>query len=76
MTNPDIILLDNMKAATLKKAVRLTRRLSGQRPFLEASGGVTIENVRSIAKTGVDRISIGQLTHNRRAIDFSLEIIP
>ncbi|MCX5657712.1 MAG: hypothetical protein NTZ48_05765, partial [Candidatus Omnitrophica bacterium] len=42
---------------------------------LEVSGGVNLENVRSIAKTGVERISVGSLTHSYRSIDFSLKII-
>jgi len=66
----DVILLDNMKPAQLREAVAL-----GQgRVKFEASGGVTLKNVRQIAATGVDYISIGALTHSARAIDFSLEI--
>lgn len=73
-SNPDIILLDNMNIATLKEAVQLTHQRSPiKRPMLEASGGVTIKNVSLIAKTGVDRISIGALTHTRRSIDVSME---
>ncbi len=71
---PDIILLDNMNVTTLKKAVQLTHHMyQTKRPLLEASGGVTIKNVSLIAATGVDRISIGALTHTRRAIDVSME---
>jgi nicotinate-nucleotide pyrophosphorylase (carboxylating) len=66
----DIILLDNMNCADLAAAVQL----SGGRRQLEASGGVTLENVREIAATGVDFISVGALTHSARAIDFSLEL--
>jgi len=66
----DIILLDNMAPARMKAAVRWTRK----RAKLEASGGVTLHNVRRIAKTGVDFISVGALTHSAPALDFSLEI--
>jgi nicotinate-nucleotide pyrophosphorylase (carboxylating) len=60
-----------MELETLRKAVALVRehgRLS------EASGGVTLETVASIAETGVDSISVGALTHSARAIDLSLEV--
>jgi nicotinate-nucleotide pyrophosphorylase (carboxylating) len=46
----------------------------GARPILEASGGVTLANVRAIAKSGVDRISIGRLTHSAPALDLSLHV--
>lgn len=68
----DVILLDNMRPAQLREAVALAR--AGQ-VKLEASGGVTIKNVRVIAATGVDFISIGGVTHSARAIDFSLEFV-
>ncbi|MCC7182122.1 MAG: Nicotinate-nucleotide pyrophosphorylase [carboxylating] [Rhodocyclaceae bacterium] len=63
-----MILLDNMDAPMLREAVRL----SAGRAKLEASGGVRLDQVRAIAETGVDRISIGALTKNVRAIDLSL----
>ena len=66
----DIIMLDNMKIEDIKKAVKL----KGSRVILEVSGGISLENVKKIAKTGVDRISIGRLTHSAPSIDFSLEI--
>jgi nicotinate-nucleotide pyrophosphorylase (carboxylating) len=66
----DMILLDNMTPAQLREAVALRKH---QIKF-EASGGITLENVRRIAATGVDFISIGALTHSPRAIDFSLEM--
>jgi nicotinate-nucleotide pyrophosphorylase (carboxylating) len=66
----DIILLDNMPPDQLKKAVKL---VSG-RALLEASGGITIENIKEIAATGVDMISVGALTHSVRAVDLGLEI--
>ena len=66
----DIIMLDNMKVKDMQKAVELVRR----RALLEASGGITLSNVRSVAKTGVNLISIGALTHSAKALDISLEL--
>jgi len=66
----DVILLDNMTPAQMREAVALRKN---QITF-EASGGVTLEDIRRIAATGVDYISVGALTHSPRAIDFSLEI--
>ena len=68
----DVILLDNMKPAQIREAIALGK---GKIKF-EASGGVTLKNVRQIAATGVDYISVGALTHSARAIDFSLEMTP
>jgi nicotinate-nucleotide pyrophosphorylase (carboxylating) len=65
----DAVLLDNMDAATLKQAVKLV----AGRVMTEASGGVTLENVREIASTGVDLISVGALTHSPQNLDSSLE---
>jgi nicotinate-nucleotide pyrophosphorylase (carboxylating) len=65
----DAVLLDNMDVPTLREAVAL---VSG-RVLTEASGGVTLENVREIASTGVDLISVGALTHSPRNLDSSLE---
>ena len=65
-----VILLDNMKPSEMREAVALGR---GRVKF-EASGGVTLKNVRQIAATGVDYISVGALTHSARAIDLSLEL--
>jgi nicotinate-nucleotide pyrophosphorylase (carboxylating) len=64
----DYIMLDNMSLANMRRAVKL---VAGQIP-LEASGNVSLENVQAIAKTGVDFISIGALTHSAPAMDFSL----
>jgi nicotinate-nucleotide pyrophosphorylase (carboxylating) len=64
----DIIMLDNMDTATMREAVAL---IAG-RALVEASGGVTLDNVRDIAGTGVDLISVGALTHSARAVDISL----
>jgi len=66
----DAILLDNMTLAELGSAVVLV----GGRARLEASGGVTLENVRAVAETGVDEISVGALTHSARSLDVSLEL--
>ena len=68
----DVVLLDNMSAQMLKKAVQLSKG----RVQLEASGGITLENIEEIAETGVDIISVGALTHSVRAVDISLEMTP
>jgi nicotinate-nucleotide pyrophosphorylase (carboxylating) len=65
----DAVLLDNMDIATLTKAVKLV----AGRVMTEASGGVNLENVREIALTGVDLISVGALTHSPRNLDSSLD---
>jgi len=65
----DAALLDNMTVETLKRAVKLV----AGRVLTEASGSVTLENVREIAATGVDLISVGALTHSPRILDSSLE---
>jgi nicotinate-nucleotide pyrophosphorylase (carboxylating) len=73
----DRLLLDNMDADELRTAVRLRDEQNrGGGPALEASGGVTLETVRTIAETGVDFISIGALTHSAPTLDFSLLIEP
>lgn len=76
---PDMILLDNFNASECRKAVQLVRQLcrasGAKRPLLEASGGISLANVRQIARSGVDRISVGALTHSARSIDFSLEVV-
>ena len=66
----DVILLDNMDPEELRKAVELVNGSA----MTEASGGITLDTVEDIAKTGVDMISVGALTHSARAADFSLEI--
>jgi nicotinate-nucleotide pyrophosphorylase (carboxylating) len=66
----EAILLDNMTLEELRDAVSLVRG----RAWLEASGGVTLENVRAVAETGVDEISVGALTHSARSLDVSLEL--
>jgi nicotinate-nucleotide pyrophosphorylase (carboxylating) len=68
----DLILLDNMKPAQIREAVALGKN----KVKFEASGGVTLKNIRQIAATGVNYISIGALTHSARAIDLALEMTP
>lgn len=72
MDGVDVILLDNMSAAKMRKAVEWNQG----RVKLEASGGINLDTVRAVAETGVDYISVGALTHSARAIDFSLEVEP
>ncbi len=66
----DIIMLDNMRSDLMRAAVQLI----GGRAFVEASGNVTLETIRSIAETGVDSISSGSLTHSAPAADISMKI--
>jgi nicotinate-nucleotide pyrophosphorylase (carboxylating) len=69
---PDIVLLDNMTPAELREAVA-RRNAVDPAIELEASGGVSLATVREIAETGVDRISVGALTHSAAAVDFGLD---
>ena len=66
----DRVLFDNMSPANLKKGIKLSNRLYET----EASGGITLKNVKKIASTGVNRISIGQITHSAPAADFKLDL--
>ena len=66
----DIIMLDNMNLEDMRQAVK---SIHG-RALIEASGGITLDNVRAVAETGVDFISIGALTHSSKALDISLEL--
>jgi len=66
----DIIMLDNMSIEDMRQAVRLV----GGRALIEASGGITLDNVRAVAETGVNFISVGALTHSAKALDISLEL--
>ncbi len=68
----DIILLDNMNPAQLREAVAIAKG----KALLEASGGVKLGNVRAIAESGVDLISIGALTHSAPAVDISMRLTP
>ncbi len=67
----NIVMLDNMSVEQMKEAVRLVNG----KVKLEASGGVTLDNVREVASTGVDIISVGALTHSAPALDISLDMI-
>jgi nicotinate-nucleotide pyrophosphorylase (carboxylating) len=71
-TGVDIVMLDNMPVNEMTRAVEMI----GGRAEIEASGNVTIKNVRQVAETGVDFISIGALTHSFKALDISLELEP
>jgi len=70
---PHVVLLDNMNAAMLKKAVAIVDSFDGNRPTLEASGGVNLDTVRGLAETGIDVISIGALTHSAPNFDIGLD---
>lgn len=67
----DIILLDNMDPDTMRKAVELT----AGKAILEASGGITADNLVEVAKSGVDIISMGALTHSVKSLDISLDVV-
>ncbi len=71
-SQPDIVLLDNMSLDDLRSAVAL-RAASGSGTQLEASGGVNLDTVAAIASTGVERISVGALTHSARWLDVALD---
>lgn len=66
----DIVMLDNMETSEMKKAVKITNG----RVILEASGGINMDTVTDVAKTGIDIISVGALTHSVKAMDISLNI--
>jgi nicotinate-nucleotide pyrophosphorylase (carboxylating) len=68
----DVILLDNMSPSKIQEAVETIK----DKALVEVSGGITMNNIRDIAKTGVDIISIGALTHSAPAMDLSMDIIP
>ncbi len=71
--SPDYILLDNFTLPDLRKAIKITKAESGK-TLLEASGNINLRNVNRVAATGVDRISIGALTHSAPALDLSFRI--
>jgi nicotinate-nucleotide pyrophosphorylase (carboxylating) len=73
-TEPDIVLLDNMRLDELRTAVAV-RNAVAPHVELEASGGVALETVREMALTGVERISVGALTHTVRWLDVALDWI-
>jgi len=69
---PDIVLLDNMSCLELKEAVK-RRNAAGVATELEASGGITLATLRDVAETGIDRISVGALTHSAIGLDLGLD---
>jgi len=70
-TDAELLLLDNMEIEQISQAVKMV----GDKAIIEASGGINLQNVRAVAATGVDLISIGSLTHSVKAIDISLEFV-
>ena len=71
LAGADVIMLDNMKPAAMRQAVKII----GKTALVEASGGVNLKNVRAVAETGVDFISVGALTHSARAVDISMKVV-
>lgn len=71
----EAVLLDNMSPEQVWQAVQIVSKLERRIP-LEASGGITLENVRAYAETGVNFISVGALTHSVQAVDLSMRILP
>jgi len=69
---PDIVLLDNMSPEQMEKAVQIRDKLASETE-LEASGGITLESVRAVAESGVERISVGSLTHSSHSLDVGLD---
>ena len=69
LENVDVIMLDNMSIKQISEAVQL----SNGNALLEASGGINLETVAGIAETGIDRISVGALTHSAKAIDLAMD---
>jgi nicotinate-nucleotide pyrophosphorylase (carboxylating) len=67
----DIVMLDNMPIAEMKRVMKIEHGHA----LIEASGGINLDNVRSVAEVGVDLISIGALTHSSRALDLSLKLV-
>ena len=67
----ELVLLDNMTPERMRQAVAH----AGGRARLEASGGVTLDNLRAVAESGVDYVSLGALTHTVRPLDISLEVL-
>ncbi|MBL9086195.1 MAG: carboxylating nicotinate-nucleotide diphosphorylase [Planctomycetia bacterium] len=68
----DVVMLDNFALDDLRRAVAYVRSRPGPHPRLEATGGITLATVRAIAETGVDRVSVGALTHSAPALDLSV----
>ena len=66
----NIVLFDNMSVKNLKRGVKIAKKYY----TTEASGNINLKTVREVSKTGIDRISVGSITHSANAIDFKLEI--
>lgn len=71
---PDVILLDNMSLVRLKKSIVLIKK-SSRKILIEVSGGITLQKAKRLARLGVDRISVGALTHSAPVLDISLEVV-
>lgn len=74
LAKPDIILLDNMTLSQIKQAVNLKKKIDSK-ILLEVSGGINLQSIVKISKTGIDRISIGALTHSAKSVNFSMEFV-
>jgi nicotinate-nucleotide pyrophosphorylase (carboxylating) len=70
----DDLLLDNMSPSQMRQVVELAKARGRPRANLEASGGITLQNVRAVAEAGVDYLSVGAITHSAKALDMSLEV--
>ena len=73
-SKPDVIMLDNMKIAEIKKSIVLIRKNSAKTK-IEISGGINLENIKNFSALDIDFISIGSLTHSARAVDIGLDIV-
>jgi nicotinate-nucleotide pyrophosphorylase (carboxylating) len=73
-SSPDVIMLDNMKMAELKKSIALIRKNSSKIK-IEISGGVSLQNIKNFSALDADFISIGSLTHSARAVDIGLDVL-
>jgi len=78
VAKPNLILLDNMTIPEIKKIMTFvsSNNLRAPKPIIEVSGGITLKNIRSFVKTGITRISIGALTHSKKTVNISMEIVP
>lgn len=73
---PFVLMLDNMQPLAIKQSIVRLKKYSKKKIYFEASGGINLKNVRAYAKSGVDIISVGALTHSAPALDISLKITP
>jgi len=72
----DVVMLDNFPPRALRRAVRDLRKRFPRRPLLEASGGITLATARAVARSGVDRISVGAITHSAPALPMAMRLVP